>query len=262
MFYLNYIFKKVLCCTSLFLSLTILTSLESVSATPLNLYEQTQAIEGNIDDVARAILTYFPKVTGRITAVNGNQLQVDFVKRRGLSEGLLLTVFHKEEPFYHPTTGLELGRFETVVGEIEVSRFDPPHLVAIRVEGTHPIQIGDQVRLPATRIPIAISMSSDESPQFLMNELAAALSETGRFKIESLPPGTGFEDLSTKKSRYLIQLDSSRKEEHFSMALQIQNTVTGQFLAKLTVLIKQSEESDLILEHLQYRLFEQRREKE
>ncbi|WDT80201.1 MAG: hypothetical protein MPW14_24435 [Candidatus Manganitrophus sp.] len=40
------------------------------------------------------------------------------------------------------------------------------------------------------------------------------------------------------------------------MKLEIQNTQTGKSLSEMTVQVVQSEESDLILEHLQYQLFQ------
>jgi len=91
-----------------------------------------------------------------------------------------------------------------------------------------------------------------------MNELVSALSETGRFKIASLSPNADLDAARKSNNRYYITLATSRRDERFAIDLQIQNTFTGTALAKLSVLIQQSEESDLILEHLQFQLFEQR----
>ncbi len=221
---------------------------------------RAEAIEGNIDDIARAILTYFPKITGKVSAINDGIIEVDLESGQGLAEGILLTVFREGETFRHPVTDVPLGRFERKVGTIEVIRFEPPLLTAKRVKAQKKIEVGDLVRLPSTKIPLAISTHSEKDHVFLQNELAAALSDTGRFQVDALSPGTDFKTAFTRKNHYHIQLVTRRNEGIFSIQLQIQNTITGKALANIEVLIHQSEDSDLILEHLQYQLFEQRQQ--
>ncbi len=223
--------------------------------------QASDEIEGNIDDVARAILTYFPKVKGEVVALKGEEIKVDLGGKRGLAKGTLLTVYREGAFFRHPVTAVPLGRFEDEVGVLEVNRFESPYLLALAVAPIAEMQIGDLVRITATRIPLAISLSSNTDHPFLMNELVSALTDTGRFKIETLSPGTDLNAARKGENRYYIKLATSRRDERFSMDLQIQNTFTGTVLAKLSVLIRQSEESDLILEHLQFQLFEQRQKK-
>lgn len=237
----------------------------ALSAQPINKQnadaQTPAAIEGNIDDVARAILTYFPKVTGTIVSLEEKEIKIDLGGKQRLSKGTLLTVFRKEEHFHHSVTNVPLGQFEKELGTLEVEHFKSPHLLTRSITPDSEIQAGDLVRITATRIPLAVSLSSDTGHSFLMHELISALTDTGRFKITSLSPGV---DLNTAKkdgNHYHIQLATSRKEDRFSMDLQIQNTFTGTVLAKLSILIQQSEESDLILEHLQFQLFEQRQKK-
>lgn len=217
-----------------------------------------QGIEGNIDDVARAILTYFPKVTGKVTATHQNEIEVQIQSGQGLSEGVLLSVFREEEAFHHPVTNVPLGRFEGHVGIIEVIRFEAPRLIAKSIDPLIKIEVGDLVRLPSTKIPVAISTRSKNDHAFLQNELAAALLDTGRFQIDPLSPGTDMNTALNQKNRYYIELTTDRVDGVFSMHLQLQNTATGTQLANLDVMIHQSEQSDLILENLQFKLFEQR----
>jgi len=226
-----------------------------------------QAIEGNIDDVARAIQTYFPKLVGKVSAVDEDRLEIEIKAGQGLSEGVLLSVYREGEAFFHPVTGVLLGREEEELGTVEVIRFDPPLLTARRLqmgfrsEGPQEIIVGDGVRLPATRIPLAIAITSEGGEPFLMNELAAALSDTGRFRVDPLFPGAQFQEAFKRKNHYHIAIETAQVDGKFSMGLHIQNTLTGKSLASLAILIHQSEESDLILEHLQYQLFEQRQKK-
>ncbi|MFQ5779408.1 MAG: hypothetical protein ACE5HN_01320 [Nitrospiria bacterium] len=214
-------------------------------------------IEGNIDDVAKVVVTYFPRITGKVVGVEGGAVSVDVGGREGVSKGVLLTAYREGEPFYHPVTGVLLGRFEDEIGLIEVARSDGDYLRGDAIKSTGVIQVGDLVRIPVTRIPLAVSISTDSQP-FLMEELVSALGETGRFHVDRLPMQSAVEDAFKRNNRYLIQLATSRLGERFLMNLQIHNTVSGSQLAKMNVLINQSEESDLILEHLQYQLFEER----
>jgi len=227
---------------------------------------RSETIQGNIDDVARAIQTYFPKLVGKVSTLDGDRLEIEITSGQGLAEGLLLTVFREGAPFRHPVTGVVLGRDEEHLGTLEVLRFDPPRLIARRLAPSPEsgpgkrIMVGDLVRLPSTRIPLAIAIRPEGEP-FLMNELAAALGDTGRFKVDPLAPGAGVQDAFKRKNRYYLGMETNRKDGRFSMNLQIQNAITGKSLASLAVVIHQSEESDLILEHLQYQLFEQRQKK-
>ena len=221
-----------------------------------------KAIEGNIDDIAKTIQTYFPKVVGKVVSAEGESIKVDLGRGSGISEGILLTVFREKEPFNHPVTGIPLGTFEDEVGTIEVTQVDDHQSKATRVHSAKAIEAGDRVRIPGTRIPVAISLASAESQPFLMNELVSALTDTGRFRIDVLTPQSSLEEASKRNDRYLIQLATSQADKNFLLNLKVQNTATGKSLSDMEVKISQSQESDLILEHLQYQLFEQRRHKE
>ncbi len=244
--------------------LSFLSTLIVGAETPLPFAQPatTETIKGNIDDIAKAILTYFPKVVGEIAVIEADHVKVDIGKEQGLSAGILLTVFREGDPFLHPVTGVPLGRFEDELGIMEVIRFEGHFLRAAFPETIGVIVVGDRVRIPATRIPIAVSMSDASGHAFLMSELVSALKDTGRFNIETLPPGSHVSEGFKGRNRYHIQLSTSRDETQFTMHLKIQNTLTGRQIDALNVRINQSEESDLILEHLQFQLFEQRQKKD
>src|SRR5581483_8540535 len=145
-------------------------------------------IEGNIEDIAKPRETYSPKVKGKSTAVEGDRGEADLGRESGTSVGILLTVYREKGPFYHPVTGVVLGKFEEEVGTIEVAEIDDRHLIANKVRSASPIQVGDYVRIPGTRIHLAVSLTSSESRIFLLNELVSALTDTGRFRIDVLSP--------------------------------------------------------------------------
>ncbi len=215
-------------------------------------------IEGNLDDVAKAVATYFPKVLGKVIRIDGDLVEVDLGRREGFSKGTLLTVYREGEAFTHPHTGRVLGRFEEELGLIEVWRFKEKGLITKRVKSSGLIRAGDLVRIPASKIRLAVS-TSEGTEDFLMDELVSALLETKRFRVDSLPSQSSAKDAFRGNNHYLIKLETSRMGERFLMSLQIQNTASENLLTKMDILINQSEESDLILEHLQYQLFEQQR---
>ncbi len=213
-------------------------------------------IQGNIDDIAKTIMTYFPKVNGTVTSVDHETVTVRLGKERGVTTGVLLTVYREKEPFHHPVTGVPLGRFEEEVGTIEVDQVEGDQLSARKILPGESIRPGDLIRLSAARIPLGVTSLSPEGPDFLATELVSALSETGRFRVDLLPVQTNPSDALKRNKLYLIRLATSQEEGRFLMKLEIQNTQTGKSLSEMTVQVVQSEESDLILEHLQYQLFQ------
>lgn len=221
-------------------------------------------IEGNIDDIAKAILTYFPKVIGTVVSTEEETVVVDFGRDKGISEGLLLVVYRDKDPFYHPVTGAPLGNFEEVVGTVEVVKVEANRSQARRVhtdkeaDPNRAARTGDKVRVPATRIPLAVTETDLNGEHFLTSELISALTDTGRFRIDLLPPQSTVKEAHERKNLYFIQLATSGKSDKLLIDLNIQNTETGRSISSMEVQIKQSEETDLILEHLQYQLFKQR----
>lgn len=215
-------------------------------------------IQGNIDDIAKTVLTYFPKVNGRVTSVDNETVIVDLGKEKGVTKGVLLTVYREKEPFSHPVTGVPLGRFEEEVATIEVDQAEGDRLRARKISPGEAIRAGDLVRLSAARIPLGVTSLSPEGPDFLTAELVSALSETGRFRVDLLPAQTNADDAFKRNKRYLVRLTTTKDDSRFLMKLELQNTQTGKSLSEMTVQVVQSEESDLILEHLQYQLFQKR----
>lgn len=217
-------------------------------------------VQGNIDDIAKTVLTYFPKVTGRVVSVEGDQVTVDFGAEKGVGQGILLTVYREKEPFFHPVTGVPLGRFEEVAGTVEVDRVETDRLVALKVDPGESIRVGDGVRLASSRIPLGVVPVSSEGPDFLARELVSALSETGRFRVDLLPPKwdpqESLKESLKRNHLYRILLKTAKEEGRFLIELELQNTKTGRSFSEMAVQVIQSDQSDLILEHLQYQLFQ------
>ncbi|MBN4050105.1 hypothetical protein JYT17_00625, partial [Nitrospira defluvii] len=129
-----------------------------------------QEIEGSIDDLSRALMTYFPKVSGRVTALNAGQIEIDLETGQGLAPGLLLSAFRKGARFHHPVTSVPMGHFEGEAGHLEVLQFESPRLSAKSLDTIKKIEVGDLVRLPSTKITLGIAMGRETADTFLTNE--------------------------------------------------------------------------------------------
>ena len=198
---------------------------------------------GNIDDIAKAIATYFPKATGNITAVNQDIVQIQSEKEAGLAEGALLSVYRAGHPFYHPVTDVVLGNFEQEIGYLEVTKVQMGQITARVIGEIAPVLIGDMVRITAARIPISISGGATEEDRFLIHELGLALEETGRFAIAKAP-------------LYSITLTHA---SHI-VNIQMKNVKTGKIVSDMATTLQAVQASDSLFESLQYRLFEKQQQ--
>lgn len=197
-------------------------------------------IEGNPEDVARMIATYFPKITGTVSAVEGETVLLNLKGHSGLSEGLVLTVFKEGEFFYHPVTKTPLGRHEEELGQIEINALLSDQVTGKIIQAHRPIQAGDLVRISATRIPLGITGLDDLSLPWV-SELSLSLKETGRFKM-----GT-----EVKAPPYLIVLETLRPDASL-IRVKMKNTLTGKLLLDVEIQPNSSQESDLIMEQIQH----------
>ncbi len=197
----------------------------------------------SIDDIAKALVTYFPKVTGTVTSVDEHAVVIQSENETGLSAGVLLSVYRMGEPFYHPVTGAELGHFEEEMGLLEVVNIEHGVINTRRIKAESAISPGDLIRLTAARIPIGITGGTAEVDRFLMHELKLALEETGRFSI-------------SKEPLYSITLTASSR----FVKVQMQNVKTGKIVSDIESNLLASNESDAIFESLQYQLFEKQQQ--
>jgi len=232
----------------------------------------TADVSGNINDIAVAIATYFPKLTGTVVKIEADTLYIDIKNGFGLSEGVLLSVFREGASFKHPVTAIPLGNFEKEIGWVEVTQFNPQQVVA-RMIAKMPVTKGDGVRLTKGRIPIGI-MSDQKTglAPFILREFSLALADTGRFSVAILPENATHEAAAAQGNLYLIALtvgevpdpprqagaailDPSPRETP-TVHTRLQNTKTGKGIAEFDVTLKTSDESDFIVESFQQRLFE------
>ena len=204
---------------SLLLAASLWLPMEARAETPPN---------ATVDDLARVVLSYFPAGAGRVTAISGDTVQIDLPNMSGPAAGVVLSVYREREPFHHPVTGVELGRFEDAIGEIEVAEVTAESVAGRILSGD--VKIGDGVRIPL-KIPLSLSPATDGGP--IPAALAAVLVETGRFQIDPAKAG------------YLLHVTPLPETTH--LALRMQNARTGRTLFEMTAAMHASE-ADPVLE--------------
>jgi hypothetical protein len=101
----------------------------------------------SLDELAAAILSYFPRVQGEVKAVQGGQLTVALGTRDGLQKGVTLTVWRDGREILHPVTNSVIGRAEEEVGALEVTAVDETTSTGVMKRKLKEPQQGDKARL-------------------------------------------------------------------------------------------------------------------
>ncbi len=180
-----------------------------------------------VDDLARVVLSYFPAGAGRITAISGDTAEVTLPNMSSMAAGVILSVYREREPFHHPVTGVELGRFEDAVGEIEVSDVSEEKVAGRTLNTT--VKVGDGVRI-LSKIYLSLSPATNGGP--LPAALATVLVETGRFQMDPT------------NATYLLHVTPIPETTH--LALRMQNARTGRTLFEITAAVHTSEDDSVL----------------
>jgi hypothetical protein len=135
----------------------------------------------SIEDLTYIFSTYFPKIEGSITELEGDKGKINLGRKNGLVTGVVLEIVRPAEHFFHPLTHQEMGRFEEKIGFIEVERIDENQsggTVKIFEKGPQP---GDLVRISSARIPVLISGEQEKRNMVILDEFSKLLVLTDRF---------------------------------------------------------------------------------
>ena len=136
----------------------------------------------SVDDLASAILAYFPKVQGDVTAVQGDQLTIALGKKNALMPGMVLGLWRDGKEILHPVTGMVIGHVEEEVGSVEVTRVgDLSSVAVVRKKLKEPKQ-GDRARITPKKIQLAIVPLRADRPEIIA-ELTERLNNSGRCTV-------------------------------------------------------------------------------
>ncbi len=160
-----------------FLVLGALVFSSGAAEKPLGLDEFNSA-----DDIAAAILAYFPKVQGEVTAVEGARLTIALGKKNGLMTGMVLTLWRDGKAILHPVTGAVIGHVEEEVGSAEVTSVEDASSVAVVKKEIKEPKQGDRARITPKKIRLAVVPLRTDRPEIIA-ELTERLNESERCTV-------------------------------------------------------------------------------
>ena len=136
-----------------------------------------------LEDIAKVVGTFFPKIKGKVLSREGDQFVLDIEGVAQAAPGILFSVVRPGSPFFNPLSGKIMGYSEEELGTIQLidPRADSPKAKLVEEKGS--IETGDIVRLSGARIPLVVVSDDDLIGRALGKELGAALEETGRFTV-------------------------------------------------------------------------------
>ncbi len=224
----------------------------------LEISSQETPNSANLDDLVRMITSYFPPLSGVIERIDPDgTVEISLSSDpSGLAEGVLLSIYRLREPFYHPVTGIELGRYEEDIGPVEVHRLTPNGATGKRVNRSNAFKamlVGDRVRVPMQML-LRLEISSFLLPSgALIHAMTDALSATDRFRFA--PAALAAAEPIPATADYVLSL-SATEVSWPRLHLQMYNTQTHRLVFSTEVALTASDQ-DAILEQWTHSLFEQ-----
>ena len=161
--------------------LAVLFFIGIVSGVPV---ESNAKPKASLDEIAKVLATYFPKLDGKVVSVEDQAITINLGKGQGVLSGMILRLYRPGEQFLHPLTKEPLGQFEEEIGRVKVTQLDEKtsQVKLLGPASNGGPKVGDGVRLSGARFPVALLPGSSTTNRILLNELAAALQDTGRFE--------------------------------------------------------------------------------
>jgi len=231
-----------------------------VLADPFEIPDSHHAFE----DISHVLTTFFPKSEGEIAFRERDRLILNLGGNTHAVAGILFSVLHPGDPFFHPLTQEIMGYSEQEIGTIQLVETGGESITGKVVQEYDPIQVGDKFRLSGVKLPLALITQTDLDQELFGKKLAMALEETGRFMvIETLRAPTLADSLQGEGNpldtlslnhfgenfnvHYLILLKSKLAYPNVEVDLQMVVVPWNTQIAKMTVLMKLSEEDQFIL---------------
>jgi hypothetical protein len=145
-------------------------------------------------------LKFFKPVTGSITSVEGDKVEMDIGRKNDMMPGMRLNILSEGEPFIHPVTGEKLGRVESMTGKVEIKDAQEQTASGVIVEGK--AKAGDKVRISGTKVKVLFCQDK-KIDWYLADEYYRKLKETGRIELIDTSLETSDETLAINEARRL-----------------------------------------------------------
>lgn len=132
------------------------------------------------DTLLEKTMAYFSPLKGEITSVEDRNVIMRLEAEDAALPHMRFNVLRKGEPFYHPVTKELLGRFESIVGKVELKKDVADGYSGFLVNGE--AAPGDVVRISETKIKMFFCQSKDID-WHIADEYYRRLKETGRIEM-------------------------------------------------------------------------------
>ncbi len=227
--------------------------------------ESNAKSKASLDEIAKVLVTYFPKLDGKVISVEDQVITINLGKGQGVLSGMILRLYRPGEQFLHPLTKEPLGQFEEEIGRVKVTQVDEKTAQAklLGPVSTGGLKVGDGVRLSGARFPVAVLPGSSTTNRILLQEFAAALQDTGRFepmspeaiaeatllkrKPDSSSPGDEKQPATGLDLEYLFQVTTAAGVGATDMTIKVLTTQDDQPLVTLDAKVDLSSEMGLAL---------------
>ena len=157
-----------------------------------------------IDELAAAIIGYFPRLGGEVAAVQGQEVTITLGKKSGIKPGMMLTLWREGKEILHPVTRAAIGREEDEVGSAAVVTVGADASTAvIRKQIRKPVK-GDRARTCQSKVRLAILPFPDDR-RGIAEELADPLDGCGRFTVLDSKKAESFLEGKNQRDSALIR---------------------------------------------------------
>ena len=159
----------------------------------LFLFTLVSVVQGKEDPLVKLkenALSYFNKLSGTVTAVEGDKVMLSVGAKDLVRPGMRVKVLREGVPFIHPVTGEVVGRVEAPVGKVEIRDVRSDSSSGVLVGGE--ARKGDKISLSEARIKMMFCQQKDVN-WYLADEYYRELKETGR--VQMLDTGLETDDV-------------------------------------------------------------------
>ena len=133
-------------------------------------------------DVVNILKTFYPPVEGHVTETGSRMVTLDHGEDAGFYPGTMVMIYRPGPPFRDFYTGITIGHREEKVGWVEVRSVGATSSQGI-FRGSGHVRSGDDYRLPASLVRIALVPSSRYADLAVMSHLTRAIGKAGRFTV-------------------------------------------------------------------------------
>ena len=183
-----------------------------------------EPVETKLSVLKDDLLGYFAPVSGNVTSVDGNRVQIAFDAKSGGKSGMRLHVYTEGSGFVHPITKEQLGRVEIPVGTVEISSVAGSMATATILDGKPESFKGAKVKVPATKRRILFYQGGvdwylgDAYYQMLLDSQRFELIDTG---IESADAAKVIAEAKQKGAEAAIMLSSQTAADQISLSQNV-----------------------------------------